>query len=214
MGQGQGVREVGYADCPGGGQVYVDGTTAYIGHIKGPEATSVIDVSDPKNPKTAKEILCKHSGSHSHKVRVQDGIMLTNYESIGYAGVACGTPIVASDIGPNAELIVASAPDDSGFRVGEAGVAARTGSAEAFAAAIDHMMGRPALREALGRRARELAVERFSLARFERDLRLVYEDVLGGGGSTLLAESTIASSELFVRGASLPASSLPAGEVV
>ncbi len=86
MGEAQGIKEVGFIDCPGGGQVYVDGTTAYVGHIKGPEATSVIDVSDPKNPKLAKEILCKHKGSHSHKVRVQDGIMLTNYESIAYAG--------------------------------------------------------------------------------------------------------------------------------
>ena len=46
----------------------------------------MIDVSDPKNPKLANQIECKHSGVHSHKVRAKDGIMLTNYEAIGYAG--------------------------------------------------------------------------------------------------------------------------------
>ena len=86
MSEAIGIKEVGWFDCPGGGQVVVDGTTAYVGHIKGPEATTVIDVSDPKNPKLANQILCKHSGVHSHKVRAQDGIMLTNYEAIGYAG--------------------------------------------------------------------------------------------------------------------------------
>ena len=50
MSEAIGIKEVGWFDCPGGGQVVVDGTTAYVGHIKGPEATTVIDVSDPKNP--------------------------------------------------------------------------------------------------------------------------------------------------------------------
>ena len=86
MSEAIGIKEVGSFDCPGGGQVVIDGTTAYVGHIKGPEATTVIDVSDPKNPKLVHQIQCKHSGVHSHKVRAQDGIMLTNYEAIGYAG--------------------------------------------------------------------------------------------------------------------------------
>ena len=36
MSEAIGIKEVGWFDCPGGGQVVVDGTTAYVGHIKGP----------------------------------------------------------------------------------------------------------------------------------------------------------------------------------
>ena len=31
----QGLKQVAWLDCPGGGQVSVDGTTAYIAHMKG-----------------------------------------------------------------------------------------------------------------------------------------------------------------------------------
>lgn len=80
MSEAKGIREIGYFDCPGGGQVYVEGDTAYVGHIAGPEATTAVDVSDPKNPKQVHQIMCQHAGAHSHKVRVKNGIMLTNYE--------------------------------------------------------------------------------------------------------------------------------------
>ncbi len=83
MSEAIGIKEVGYADCPGGGQVCVSGNTAYVGHISGPEATTIFDVSDPKNPKQVKQILAKHTGSHSHKVRMENSIMLTNYEAHG-----------------------------------------------------------------------------------------------------------------------------------
>ena len=64
----------------------VDGTTAYVGHIVGPEATTIIDVSDPARPRQIAEIKCNHQGVHAHKVRVQNDLMLTNYESKAYAG--------------------------------------------------------------------------------------------------------------------------------
>ena len=83
MSEAVGIREVGYADCPGGGQIYVNGNTAYVGHITGPEATTIFDVSDPRNPRQVKQILARHTGSHSHKVRMENGIMLTNYEAHG-----------------------------------------------------------------------------------------------------------------------------------
>src|SRR5215813_11065789 len=47
----QGLRQVGYFDCPGGGQVVVDGRVAYIAHMKAPHGTSIVDVSDPKSPR-------------------------------------------------------------------------------------------------------------------------------------------------------------------
>lgn len=79
MSSSKGIREVGYFDCPGGGQVVVDGTCAYVAHITSPEGTSVVDVSDPKHPRKIAELAIPR-GLHSHKVRVANGIMLVNYE--------------------------------------------------------------------------------------------------------------------------------------
>jgi len=82
MSQCNGVREVGFFDCPGGGQVVVDGDYAYIGHITGPDGTTIVDVSDPKHPKKVWERSIP-AGLHSHKVRAANGVMLVNYEIDG-----------------------------------------------------------------------------------------------------------------------------------
>lgn len=79
MGQSQGVREVGYIDCPGGGQVVVKRGIAYVGNMRAPEGTMIVDVRDPKNPKTL-SILKTPVGTHSHKVRVEGDIMVINRE--------------------------------------------------------------------------------------------------------------------------------------
>ena len=86
MPQANGINELGWVDCKGGGQIEVVGNTAYVGHTVGPEATTIIDVADPKNPKIVNIIECAHQGVHAHKVRVANDLMLTNYESIAYAG--------------------------------------------------------------------------------------------------------------------------------
>jgi len=39
MGTGAGLRQVGYFDCAGGGQVVVAGDIAYIGHMQSPHGT-------------------------------------------------------------------------------------------------------------------------------------------------------------------------------
>ncbi len=82
MSEAKGIRQVGYFDCAGGGQVVVEGNTAYIGHMRNPHGTSVVDVSDPKNPQLLSKVGMP-AGTHSHKVRVGDGIMLTNHEIMG-----------------------------------------------------------------------------------------------------------------------------------
>ena len=82
------LAQVSALDIPGGGQVVVDGTTAYVGHTTGPEATTIINVADPAHPRVIKQLQCQHAGVHAHKVRVKDGLMLTNYESKAYAGEA------------------------------------------------------------------------------------------------------------------------------
>ncbi len=77
-----GIREVGHIDCAGGGQIRVDGTTAYVGHMAAPFGTSIFDVSDPASPRLLAEIGMP-PGSHSHKVRAQDGLMVVNHERMG-----------------------------------------------------------------------------------------------------------------------------------
>lgn len=76
----RGLRQVGHFDCPGGGQVVVDRNVAYIAHMKGPEGTTLVDVSDPKSPRRLSGLeVPPHT--HSHKVRAQNGLMLVNREA-------------------------------------------------------------------------------------------------------------------------------------
>src|SRR2546427_8060164 len=82
-GSGAGVREVGYIDCAGGGQVTVRGGVAYIGHMSAPEGTLVVDVAGPKHPRELAR-LTMSNGTHSHKVRVEGDLMLTNRERNPY----------------------------------------------------------------------------------------------------------------------------------
>jgi hypothetical protein len=76
---GVGLRQVGFFDCAGGGQVVVEDGIAYIGHMRSPDGTSIVDVRDPKNPRQLAK-LDMPPGTHSHKVRVHDGVMLVNHE--------------------------------------------------------------------------------------------------------------------------------------
>ena len=80
MGSGVGIRQVGYFDCAGGGQVVVENGVAYVGHMRSPYGTSIIDVADPRNPKEL-ATLAMPQGAHSHKVRVGNGLMLVNHEA-------------------------------------------------------------------------------------------------------------------------------------
>jgi hypothetical protein len=74
-----------HIDCPGGGQVWVDGTTLFIGHMRHPSGTTIVDVVDPRKPKVLARIDMPQ-GWHSHKVRVANGIMIVNHERQGDAG--------------------------------------------------------------------------------------------------------------------------------
>ncbi len=78
----QGLKEVAYFDCPGGGQVVVDRHVAYIAHMKAPHGTTLVDVSDPAAPRQLATIEVP-PGTHSHKVRAQNGLMLVNREAHG-----------------------------------------------------------------------------------------------------------------------------------
>jgi hypothetical protein len=82
MSSAHGLRQVGYFDCPGGGQIVVAGTTAFIGHMRAPAGTSIVDIADPAHPKLVARLEMP-PGTHSHKVRVHDGLMLVNRERNG-----------------------------------------------------------------------------------------------------------------------------------
>jgi hypothetical protein len=81
------TTRVAHLDCPGGGQVWVDGTTLYIGHMHWPHGTSIVDASDPRRPRVLATIELPE-GWHSHKVRAANGIMVVNHEKLGDRGAA------------------------------------------------------------------------------------------------------------------------------
>lgn len=74
------VREVGRLDIPGGGQVVVRDGYAYVGHMRPPNGTSIIDVRDPANPRVVAEIAPPSGYSHAHKVRVVGNLLYANVE--------------------------------------------------------------------------------------------------------------------------------------
>lgn len=76
---------VSHIDCPGGGQVWVDGDILYVGHMREPAGTTLFDVSDPRSPREIFRIEMP-VGWHSHKVRTANGVMLVNHERLGTDG--------------------------------------------------------------------------------------------------------------------------------
>jgi hypothetical protein len=76
------IDPVNWVDCAGGGQVVVQGGMAYVGTMRNPHGTLIIDVKEPKRPRIVSEISMP-AGTHSHKVRVSGDIMITNREALG-----------------------------------------------------------------------------------------------------------------------------------
>jgi hypothetical protein len=88
---GHGMQTKGWFDCAGGGQVVVENRIAYVGNMRNPHGTLIIDVADPKHPEQLASIAMP-AGTHSHKVRVADGIMITNREVLGAHALQGETP--------------------------------------------------------------------------------------------------------------------------
>lgn len=74
------IRRIGHLDLAGGGQVVVDGGYAYVGHMKPPHGTSIIDIADPTKPRVVATIELDGDASHTHKVRVVGDVMIVNVE--------------------------------------------------------------------------------------------------------------------------------------
>ncbi|QJF50600.1 LVIVD repeat-containing protein [Roseobacter ponti] len=132
------IRRLGHLDIAGGGQVVVQGNYAYVGHMKPPMGTSIIDVSDPSDPRVTAHVAPPDEYSHTHKVRVAGDIMITNVEQdrrhflrkgekiaglrdqLGAgatdAQIAEALGVKESDI-PDLEAALARGYDGGGFRV-------------------------------------------------------------------------------------------------
>src|SRR6185503_9781802 len=78
-------------DCAGGGQVVVERGIAYVGNMRNPHGTLIIDVEDPRNPRQLAAISMP-VGTHSHKVRVHGDIMITNREILSAAAAQGEVP--------------------------------------------------------------------------------------------------------------------------
>lgn len=76
----KGLKRIAWFDCAGGGQVRVEGRYAYIGHMKPPHGTSILDIADPRHPRLLAHIPLEGDHSHTHKVRVAGDLMITNVE--------------------------------------------------------------------------------------------------------------------------------------
>jgi hypothetical protein len=76
------INRISRIELPGAGQVSVSGDYAFVGHIPNKEhlGTSILDVSDPRNPRVVSQIHLDDPESHSHKARVVGDIMIVNSE--------------------------------------------------------------------------------------------------------------------------------------
>lgn len=91
------TKHLGHIDVPGGGQVWVEGTTLFVGHMRNPSGTTIVDVSDPRSPRVLTRIEMPE-GWHSHKVRVANDIMIVNHERFGTASPEFGGGLGIYDV--------------------------------------------------------------------------------------------------------------------
>jgi hypothetical protein len=79
-GKNKGFRQISRLELPGAGKVTVNGNYAYLGHMRPPDGTTILDISDPKNPKVVHQIDGLPPNVHTHKVRVEGDLMVVNHE--------------------------------------------------------------------------------------------------------------------------------------
>jgi len=115
------VKRIGHITIPGGGQVVVQGDYAYVGHMDPPHGTTILDISNPKDPKIVSQITLPDGYSHTHKVRVVGDLMFTNYEQYNrhFLHKSKGLPAARKKL----EASLGRAPTDDEL-AGEVGVTA------------------------------------------------------------------------------------------
>lgn len=126
------VRRVGSLDIPGGGQIVVQNGYAFVGHMKPPHGTTIIDVSDPAAPSVVAELPTDGPFSHTHKVRVAGDLMITNVEQNDRHLMRLGSRVAA----------VRQALSDAENPASDAAVAAELGLEESDVARLDEAVAR------------------------------------------------------------------------
>jgi hypothetical protein len=114
MPHAKGLRRLGHLDLPGGGQVRAEGGFAYVGHMKPPYGTSIIDVSDPLSPRLVTTLMLDNDRSHTHKVRVTGDLMMVNVEQNERHAMRRGARIADAERELAAKLGRAATPDELG----------------------------------------------------------------------------------------------------
>jgi hypothetical protein len=98
------LKRIGHLDMPGGGQVVVQDGYAYIGHMKPPHGTSIVDVRDPSRPRLTSTIRLPNDDSHTHKVRVVGDVMIVNVEQNDRHAIRRGQKLNETEAGLRAQL--------------------------------------------------------------------------------------------------------------
>ena len=74
------IRHLCRMELAGGGQIVMDDKYAYVGHQHRPQGTTILEVSDPRNPKVLSTLEPGHPSSHSHKARIVGDLLFVNSE--------------------------------------------------------------------------------------------------------------------------------------
>jgi glycosyltransferase involved in cell wall biosynthesis len=145
----------------------LDITVVFIGHVppeppKGVRSVStghIDDLETMRDAYAASDIVAVPS-------------LADNLPNVVFEAMACGTAVVASDVGGIADIV----------HPGQTGVLVPPGDADALAASLRHLAQDRASREALGNNARRYCTEHLSLDCEAQKYVALYERLLGQSG--------------------------------
>jgi glycosyltransferase involved in cell wall biosynthesis len=111
-----------------------------------------------------------------------EGTPLTLIEAM-----ACGRPVVTTEVGGVVDLLGRRLESRAGFRVWEHGLGVANDDAAGLSAALDYLIGRPALRAEMGARARHFIAAHFSKERLVADIAALYDELKSNGNGAPLS---------------------------
>ncbi len=82
------LRRIGHSDLnghPDAMQLMLKDHYLFVGHVDGKVGTTILDVSDPSQPRVVNQLPCPRH-SHSHKVQIAGDLLLVNVEQHGPRG--------------------------------------------------------------------------------------------------------------------------------
>ncbi len=81
------IKRIAHMDIAGGAQIVSKGNLVFISHMLPPHGTSIIDVSDHKNPSLLASVNLDGEHSHSHKVVVAGDLGFKKNDAFSDGGV-------------------------------------------------------------------------------------------------------------------------------